>query len=146
MRGIGGGADEEALRVVSQARFTPGMQRGRPVRVQYSLPILFRLRENSNNGDVSQSDQTYGIIGFEDPSANLKPMDIHYDRTDNGISGRVLDNQTGEPLAGSNIIVDGTNSGTVADMDGNFTINGLDTGKLTINVSYVGYVTARIDL
>lgn len=44
MRGIGGGADEEALRVVSQAQFRPGMQRGRPVRVQYSLPIFFRLQ------------------------------------------------------------------------------------------------------
>ena len=44
MRGIGGGADEEALRVVSQAQFKPGMQRGRPVRVQYSLPIFFRLQ------------------------------------------------------------------------------------------------------
>jgi len=44
MRGIGGGADEEALRVVSQAKFKPGMQRGRPVRVQYSLPIFFRLQ------------------------------------------------------------------------------------------------------
>ncbi len=44
IRGIGGGADEEALRVVSQARFTPGMQRGRPVRVQYMLPIFFRLQ------------------------------------------------------------------------------------------------------
>lgn len=44
VRGIGGGADEEALRVVSQAQFTPGMQRGRPVRVQYSLPIFFRLQ------------------------------------------------------------------------------------------------------
>ncbi|MEX1011724.1 MAG: energy transducer TonB [Balneolaceae bacterium] len=43
-RGIGGGADEEALRAVQQARFTPGMQRGRPVRVQYSLPITFRLQ------------------------------------------------------------------------------------------------------
>ena len=44
VRGIGGGADEEALRVVSQAQFKPGMQRGRPVRVQYSLPIFFRLQ------------------------------------------------------------------------------------------------------
>jgi len=43
-RGIGGGADEEALRVVSQAQFRPGLQRGRPVRVQYSLPIVFRLQ------------------------------------------------------------------------------------------------------
>lgn len=43
-RGIGGGADEEALRVVKQAQFRPGLQRGRPVRVQYSLPIVFRLQ------------------------------------------------------------------------------------------------------
>ncbi len=44
IRGIGGGADEEALRAVRQAKFTPGMQRGRPVRVQYSLPVVFRLQ------------------------------------------------------------------------------------------------------
>lgn len=44
VRGIGGGCDEEALRVVSQAKFVPGMQRGRPVRVQYSLPVIFMIR------------------------------------------------------------------------------------------------------
>ncbi len=44
IRGIGGGCDEEAIRVVSQARFKPGMQRGRPVRVQYNLPVIFMIR------------------------------------------------------------------------------------------------------
>lgn len=44
IRGIGGGADEEALRAVREAKFKPGMQRGRPVRVQYSLPVVFRLQ------------------------------------------------------------------------------------------------------
>jgi len=43
IRGIGGGADEEALRAIRDAQFRPGMQRGRPVRVQYSLPIVFQL-------------------------------------------------------------------------------------------------------
>lgn len=42
IRGIGGGADEEALRVIKLAKFKPGRQRGKPVPVQYSLPILFR--------------------------------------------------------------------------------------------------------
>lgn len=46
IRGIGGGCDEEALKAVSNARFTPGLQRGRPVKVQYSLPIVFRLQNN----------------------------------------------------------------------------------------------------
>ena len=44
IRGIGGGCDKEALRVVKEAKFKPGRQRGKPVRVQYSLPIRFRLQ------------------------------------------------------------------------------------------------------
>ena len=44
VRGIGGGCDEEAIRVVKMAKFTPGMQRGRPVRVQYNLPVVFTIR------------------------------------------------------------------------------------------------------
>ncbi|MEX2602254.1 MAG: energy transducer TonB [Balneolaceae bacterium] len=45
IRGIGAGCDEEALRAVRDAQFRPGLQRGRPVRVQYSLPIVFRLQD-----------------------------------------------------------------------------------------------------
>lgn len=43
IRGIGSGADEEALQVVTKAEFEPGTQSGEPVRVQYSLPITFKL-------------------------------------------------------------------------------------------------------
>jgi len=46
IRGIGGGCDKEALRVVKQAKFKPGRQRGKPVRVQFSLPIMFILKRN----------------------------------------------------------------------------------------------------
>ncbi len=44
VRGIGAGCDEEAVRAVSQARFKPGRQRGKPVKVKMSLPITFRLK------------------------------------------------------------------------------------------------------
>jgi periplasmic protein TonB len=44
LRGIGGGCDEEALRVVKNApKWEPGKQRGRPVRVRMRLPIRFKL-------------------------------------------------------------------------------------------------------
>ncbi len=43
VRGIGGGCDEEALEAVTHLKFSPGRQRGRPVKVRYSLPIIFRL-------------------------------------------------------------------------------------------------------
>lgn len=43
VRGIGGGCDEAALEAIRNTRFTPGLQRGRPVRVRMALPITFRL-------------------------------------------------------------------------------------------------------
>jgi len=44
LRGIGGGCDEEAVRVVrNMPRWTPGRQRGQPVRVQFNMPIRFVL-------------------------------------------------------------------------------------------------------
>jgi periplasmic protein TonB len=44
LRGIGGGCDEEAARVVTAApKWEPGKQRGKPVRVRMRLPIRFKL-------------------------------------------------------------------------------------------------------
>lgn len=44
LRGIGAGCDEEALKAVNSAKFKPGKQRGKPVRVKMSLPITFKLK------------------------------------------------------------------------------------------------------
>lgn len=44
LRGIGYGCDEEALRVVGlMPKWSPGKQRGKAVRVRYTLPINFKL-------------------------------------------------------------------------------------------------------
>jgi len=44
LRGIGGGCDEEAVRVIKlMPKWTPGKQRGKPVRVQFSMPVQFKL-------------------------------------------------------------------------------------------------------
>jgi TonB family protein len=44
LRGIGGGCDEEAYRVVKMMpNWIPGMDKGRKVAVQFNLPIKFRL-------------------------------------------------------------------------------------------------------
>jgi periplasmic protein TonB len=44
LRGIGGGCDEEAVRVIkNMPKWDPGKQRGKPVRVQFNMPILFKL-------------------------------------------------------------------------------------------------------
>jgi len=44
LRGIGGGCDEEAMRVVRKmSDWTPGYQNGEAVRVQFNLPLRFIL-------------------------------------------------------------------------------------------------------
>jgi len=44
LRGIGGGCDEEAVRVIkAMPNWQPGKQRGKPVRVQFNMPIKFTL-------------------------------------------------------------------------------------------------------
>jgi TonB family protein len=41
---IGGGCDEEVLRVIELApKWNPGKQKGKPVRQRYTLPIIFKL-------------------------------------------------------------------------------------------------------
>jgi periplasmic protein TonB len=44
-KGIGGGCDEEAVRVVkTMPKWKPGKQNGRPVKVKFILPIKFEIR------------------------------------------------------------------------------------------------------
>lgn len=47
LRGIGGGCDEEAIRVIqSMPKWTPGRQRGKAVRVSFNLPVRFTDRKS----------------------------------------------------------------------------------------------------
>jgi protein TonB len=44
VKGIGGGCDEAAIDAVIKAKFIPGKQRGKPVKVKVVIPIQFRLK------------------------------------------------------------------------------------------------------
>ena len=59
LREIGGGCGAEALRVVkAMPLWKPGMHRGKPVRVQFNLPIIFTLTaddsDDSYRGEVAR--------------------------------------------------------------------------------------------
>ena len=40
---LGAGCDEEAIRVLKKSKFKPGYDKGKPVKVKFTLPIFFRL-------------------------------------------------------------------------------------------------------
>lgn len=56
------------------------------------------------------------------------------------ISGKTTDD-SGMPIPGVNVIIQGTSQGSVSDFDGNYTINDVEDGEYILNASYLGYVT-----
>jgi len=57
------------------------------------------------------------------------------------INGVVKDQSTAEPLAGANIMLNGTTLGASADRNGMFIIERIPAGTYTIEISYLGYLT-----
>ena len=58
------------------------------------------------------------------------------------VSGTITDADSGEPLIGASILIQGTGTGTVSDIDGNYTLDAKSGDVL--EVSYTGYATQTI--
>lgn len=61
------------------------------------------------------------------------------------ITGVVTEVSTGEPVAGANVIVQGTTNGTITDVDGNYALNVSSEGTKLV-VSFIGYIIQEINV
>lgn len=59
------------------------------------------------------------------------------------VTGTVIDQTTGEPVIGANVVVKGTTTGTSTDFDGNFSLEVPNQG-VTLVVSYIGYINLEV--
>jgi len=57
------------------------------------------------------------------------------------IKGKVVDANTGDPLPGANVLVQGMEVGAATDVDGNYTISGVPIGTRTVMARFIGYKT-----
>ena len=55
------------------------------------------------------------------------------------LTGKVVDSETGEPIIGVSVYLEGTKIGAASDLDGNFFIKRADAGTYSLMVSSVGY-------
>jgi iron complex outermembrane receptor protein len=61
------------------------------------------------------------------------------------VTGTVTDSETGDPLPGVNIIVDGTTVGVVTDIDGRYSIE-VPSADGTLVFSFIGYSSQQVPL
>lgn len=59
------------------------------------------------------------------------------------IAGKIIDKASGEALIGATVMVEGTDNGTVTDIEGNFTLE-LNPGTFILVCSYVSYQNEKI--
>ncbi len=64
------------------------------------------------------------------------------------VTGRVINDSTGEPLEGVNIVIIGTDMGAATDQNGEFTVANVPEGNTRIRASHIGFgvVTKRIQM
>lgn len=55
------------------------------------------------------------------------------------LKGRIVDAVSNEPLPFVNVVISGTTTGAITDIDGNFIITGLQPGFVRVEASFVGY-------
>lgn len=57
------------------------------------------------------------------------------------VSGQVIDKNSGETLAGAQVRINDINYIITTDLDGNFSIPGLEPGVYTVEITYISYKT-----
>ncbi len=70
----------------------------------------------------------------------LAPFFI-YSGTTGKLSGTIKDAQTGEPLVGANVIIEGTNFGAATNVNGEYVILNISPGRYNVKFSFIGYET-----
>jgi len=61
-----------------------------------------------------------------------------YAQSKGTITGKVIEATSGTPLVGANVML-GSSQGASADIQGNYTITGVEPGNYQISASFLGY-------
>ena len=84
---------------------------------------------------------TLGFVGNAYARPGIGNPAIGISQQDTKVTG-VVEDEFG-PVAGASVVIKGTTTGTMTDMDGHFTLEGLKKGDI-IQVSFIGYATQDI--
>ncbi|MEN8118312.1 MAG: TonB-dependent receptor [Bacteroidota bacterium] len=134
------------------------IERQSEFRFAYSSELIDTERRVSVDINKKNIEKTLGVIfegtgviyAVHDRHIMLYPkeMESNYETEtaaqQTSISGKVID-EAGEPLPGVTVLVKGTTTGTVTNMDGNYTITNIQDDAV-LQYSFVGMLTQEIEV
>ena len=107
--------------------------------------ISFSAKDENIDSVMSKllagSDITYKADDNNLIVLTLKAASPKQTSNDRKIKGSVVD-ESGLPVIGANIVVEGTTNGTITDLDGNFSLQVPE--KAELRISYIGYLDQRV--
>ncbi len=142
LKGVSKSLDAEAVRVIRMMpAWKPGTQNGKAVRVRFNIPIKFHAPQTQ--GKYSEVEEpTLGAI----QPANYQMKVVKFEKKNNGdgkrFTGKVID-EKGNPMAGLNILVEGSTRGTSTDSNGEFALETPNQSG-TLVFTFIGYDTHTI--
>ncbi len=111
----GYGFDEAAVDAVLQMTFAPARTGEGPIPVVFDFDYGFELRP-------------------EEPEEVIEPVNVE---------GVVLEMATRDPIAGAQVVIDGTELVAETGEDGSFALRGVPLGEVTLRLLHVGHVTTE---
>ncbi len=93
--------------------------------------------------DLLLADSDYSYKVFDNNLVVIAPKDF-VSRQGAKVTGTVTDANTGEPLPGVYVLIDGSQSGAMTDTYGKYSLEVPDLAATTLTFSYIGYITERI--
>ena len=100
LRGIGGGCDEEAVRVIKgMPKWKPGIQEGKPVRVSYMMPINFKLDDGPSSKGLENTLYMGEGTGKKDGVTYTMKMNMEFESKTTGYFVMTLTSQKKNEIA-----------------------------------------------
>ena len=97
------------------------------------------IKEESKGKDTNKRSEEAGLLSRLTSKAAFSLSTMLQDVT---VNGKVTSQENGEAIPGVNVSIIGTTTGTVTDIDGNYTLDAPEDGTLVF--SFIGYTTQEI--
>jgi len=85
---------------------------------------------------------TFALFLWTDVTAAINDLGVPLEGT---ITGKIIDESTGEPLIGATVMIVETSQGDATDLDGRYTIKNIQPGTYNLKISYISHTTTTVE-